>query len=289
MTPEEQAPADLVNAPTPANGTRRTFLLGAASGMATLAIGRAAAAAEPTSTAAPAFAYIGCFTSETRKASAKGISVYRIGPAGDWTLAQTLETLPNPQFIAFDRQQRNLYSVHGDGTEVSSYAIDKASGRIRFLNKQPTNGKNSTHLTPDPSNRYIVIGNGPGRGGVPDQSGRVAGAVHRHGAGARRGRPAPQSDRVPARIRITFRSIPSAVSWSRPTAASTAFRSTGWMVRPASSPPMTRLSARPVPGPVRAISPFIHAGFSPMCATSSIRPSRRSVGIPSAAPSRQSR
>src|SRR4029077_4666398 len=61
-----------------------------------------------------------------------------------------------------DRQQKNLYSVHGDGTEVSSYAIDKASGQIKFLNKQPTNGKNSTHLTPDPSNRYIVIGNGPG-------------------------------------------------------------------------------------------------------------------------------
>ena len=55
-----------------------------------------------------------------------------------------------------------LYSVHGDGTEVSAYAIDKASGHIKFLNKQPTNGKNSTHLTPDPSNRYIVIGNGPG-------------------------------------------------------------------------------------------------------------------------------
>jgi len=41
-------------------------------------------------------------------------------------------------------------------------AIDKASGRIRFLNKQPTSGNNSTHLTPDPSNRYLVIGNGPG-------------------------------------------------------------------------------------------------------------------------------
>src|SRR5262249_40063158 len=33
---------------------------------------------------------------------------------------------------------------------------------LRFLNRQPTNGNNSTHLTPDPSNRYIVTGNGPG-------------------------------------------------------------------------------------------------------------------------------
>src|SRR5436853_7617402 len=108
------------------------------------------------------FAYVGCFTTERRHAKGKGISVYRIDPAGRWTHLQTLETVPNPQFIAFDRQQRFLYSVHGDGSEVSAYAIDKASGHIRFLNKQPTNGNNSTHLTPDPSNRYIVIGNGPG-------------------------------------------------------------------------------------------------------------------------------
>jgi 6-phosphogluconolactonase (cycloisomerase 2 family) len=135
--------------------------------MVTLAAGgliarRDASAAESTGAAFPAFAYIGCFTSTTRKASAKGISVYRIDQGGDWTLQQTLETVPNPQFIAFDRAQKYLYSVHGDGTEVSSYAIDKPSGQIRFLNKQPTNGKNSTHLTPDTSNRYIVIGNGPG-------------------------------------------------------------------------------------------------------------------------------
>jgi 6-phosphogluconolactonase len=147
---------------------RRDFLLGAAGGMAAFAAGglipapNGASAAESAGTASPLFAYIGCFTTTGRKAEGKGVSVYRIDPDGAWTLLQTLETVPNPQFIAFDRQQRFLYSVHGDGTEVSAYAIDKPSGRLRFLNKQPTNGNNSTHLTPDPSNRYIVIGNGPG-------------------------------------------------------------------------------------------------------------------------------
>jgi 6-phosphogluconolactonase len=164
MMPGKKTQADF--GLTPAGSARRTFLLGAAGGMATLAAGipagRYASAAESTGVAFPAFAYIGCFTSASRKASAKGISVFRIDQGGDWTLAQTLETVPNPQFIAFDREQKYLYSVHGDGTDVSSYAIDRPSGQIRFLNKQPTNGKNSTHLTPDPSNRYIVIGNGPG-------------------------------------------------------------------------------------------------------------------------------
>jgi len=156
----------------PNSGTRRTFLTRAAGGMAALAAGgmfptrEGASAAETTGTAFPMFAYVGCFTTTRRKALGKGISVYRIDQGGsqdaNWTLLQTIETVPNPQFIAFDRQQRYLYSVHGDGTEISAFAIDKPSGQLRFLNKQPTNGNNSTHLTPDPSNRYIVIGNGPG-------------------------------------------------------------------------------------------------------------------------------
>jgi len=163
--------------------SRRVFLLGAAAAAGgLLAATRRAAAAEP-GEAVPLFAYIGCFTSERRKAHAKGISVYRIDANGSWSLVQTLETLPNPQFITFDHRQKFLYSVHGDGTEVSSYAIDKASGRISFLNKQPTSGNNSTHLTPDPTNRYIVIGNGIGVAVFPINSD---------------GSLAPYSDMVPA-------------------------------------------------------------------------------------------
>ena len=175
-----QRAGSAANGLTPEGGARRTFLLGAAGGMATLAAGglipagKAANAAESTG-AVPLFAYIGCFTSARRQAKAKGISVYRIDQGGAWTLLQTLETVPNPQFIAFDRQQKFLYSVHGDGTEVSAYAIDKPSGQIKFLNKQPTNGNNSTHLTPDPGNRYIVIGNGPGVAVFPiNQDGSLA-------------------------------------------------------------------------------------------------------------------
>jgi 6-phosphogluconolactonase len=159
---------------TPAGASRRVFLLGAAA--ASLAAGsltaRSALAAENGESVA-LFAYIGCSNSAERRARApqaavgRGISVYRVDTNGSWSLVQTLETVPNPQFIAFDRQQKFLYAVHGGGTEVSSYAIDKASGRISFLNKQPTSGNNSTHLTPDPTNRYIVIGNGIGVAAFP--------------------------------------------------------------------------------------------------------------------------
>jgi 6-phosphogluconolactonase len=175
------------NAPHhPQSAARRRFLKGAAGGIAALAAGRlgSAFAAEPTAPAAPLMAYVGCFTSGERKAQGKGISAYRIASDGTWTLVQTQETLPNPQFIAFDRDQRFLYAVHGDGTEVSAYAIERGSGRMSSLNRQPTAGNNSTHLTVDPSNRYLVIGNGPGVAVFPINSD---------------GSLAPMSDMVPAK------------------------------------------------------------------------------------------
>ena len=109
------------------------------------------------------FAYVGCFTSEKRKARGKGISVFRIDPEnGAWDLVEVYETIPNPHYLAFDQTQRFLYSAHGDSSEVCAYAREKQTGKLRLLNRQPTEGNNSSTVTPDPSNRYIVLANGPG-------------------------------------------------------------------------------------------------------------------------------
>src|ERR1700693_2051530 len=57
----------------------------------------------------------------------------------------------------------------------STPVLNVSLRRLTFLNKQPTNGNNSTHLTPDPSNRYIIIGNGPGVAVFPiNQDGSLA-------------------------------------------------------------------------------------------------------------------
>jgi len=109
------------------------------------------------------FAYIGCFTTQKRNAHGKGISVYRIDQStGAWTLIQVFDTVPNPGFLSLDRQHRLLYSAHGDGAEICAYSIDKPTGRLELLNRQPTGGDNGAHLTVDPTNRYVVLANGPG-------------------------------------------------------------------------------------------------------------------------------
>ena len=111
----------------------------------------------------PKFAYVGCFTTEKRKARGKGIAVYRIDSAtGAWTLVEAYDAIPNPHYVALDRTQKFLYSAHGDSSEIGAYAIDQRTGKLTLLNKQETGGDNSSTVMTDPGNRYIVLANGPG-------------------------------------------------------------------------------------------------------------------------------
>jgi len=130
----------------------------AATGPAVLHGGHAEA--QPRANRASAlFAYVGAFTTPERKGHDGGINVYRVDPAsGAWTHEQLLEVV-NPSFLALDRAQRFLYSVHADLDEVSAYAIDKQNGHIAALNRQSCGGKNPVHLSIDPTGRWIATAN----------------------------------------------------------------------------------------------------------------------------------
>lgn len=114
------------------------------------------------------YAYVGSFTTAHRKARGKGISVYRVDDAtGAWALIEVFETIANPGFVALDSKQRFLYASHGDGDTVSAYAIDPQTRKLKFLNQQPSHGDNGPHLIVDPSDRYVVVANGPGIAVLP--------------------------------------------------------------------------------------------------------------------------
>ena len=113
------------------------------------------------------FVYVGSFTTVQRKARGKGISVYRVESAGAWTLVEAFETIANPGYVALGHGQRFLYASHGDGDSVSAYAIDAQTRKLKFLNQQPSHGDNGPHLTVDPTDRYVVVANGPGIAVLP--------------------------------------------------------------------------------------------------------------------------
>lgn len=103
-------------------------------------------------------AYVGARTTRARNARGNGLNVYRLGADLAWEHLQLLE-MQNPSFLAFDRTGGFLYTVHGDSDRASAFSIDRASGRLSFLNEQTTNGQNPVHLSFDPANRYLVVAN----------------------------------------------------------------------------------------------------------------------------------
>jgi 6-phosphogluconolactonase len=111
-------------------------------------------------TATPMFAYVGCYTSPERQGHGEGINVYRIDPVAErWTHVQLVKGLFNPSFLAFDRSERFLYSVHGDDEHITAFHIDNKTGTLGMINQQSIGGKNGVHLSIDPSNRFIVTAN----------------------------------------------------------------------------------------------------------------------------------
>jgi 6-phosphogluconolactonase (cycloisomerase 2 family) len=141
---------------------RRRELLQTAAALAAAGPVALAVAREPAGAAQQGamFAYVGGFTTAQRKGHGDGINVYRMDPrTGAWTHVQLVAGIVNPSFLAVDRRQRFLYSVHADLDEVSAYAIDAGSGQLKPLNKQSCGGKNPVHPALDPSGRYLVTAN----------------------------------------------------------------------------------------------------------------------------------
>jgi 6-phosphogluconolactonase len=119
----------------------------------------------------PKFAYVGCFTTEKRKAKGKGIALFSIDPAtGKWAFVEACHAVPNPSYICMDRTGRFLYSAHGDSSEVCSYARDAQTGKLRILNKQQTGGDNSSTVEVDASGRWVLLSTGPGVALFPVQA-----------------------------------------------------------------------------------------------------------------------
>jgi 6-phosphogluconolactonase len=132
----------------------------AAAILVALALAAPLSAAAQTPSGPSMYAYVGSFTTAERKARGDGINVYRVDPAtGAWTQVQHVGDLVNPSYLALIRDQRVLYSVHGDGDYASAFALDPKSGEAKLLGRAATGGKNGVREALDPSGKYLVVAN----------------------------------------------------------------------------------------------------------------------------------
>jgi 6-phosphogluconolactonase len=101
---------------------------------------------------------------------------------------------PNPSFLAVHPSRKFLYAVGetgepGGGT-VAAFALDPASGALRFLNRRPAAGNYPCHIVVDANGKNVLVANyGSGNAAVlpVGDEGRLAEAscvVQHRGAGA---------------------------------------------------------------------------------------------------------
>jgi 6-phosphogluconolactonase len=140
------------------------------------AFGSLLAAAPPTS--AEYFVYYGTYTGfkyiaagqPTERSTSEGIYVSRFRPAtGEVTEPQLAAKTVNPSFLAVHPNHRFVYAVNEDplsigpyrdkGSNVSAFAIDAGTGKLRLLNTVPANGTSTCYLSIDKTGKWVMIAN----------------------------------------------------------------------------------------------------------------------------------
>jgi 6-phosphogluconolactonase len=126
-----------------------------------------------TATSAPAkaadkgpfyLAYIGTYT--TKKES-KGIYAYNFNPAtGEFTSIGLAAETTDPSFVAVHPNGKYLYAVNEVGDfngqksgAISSFEIDRKSGKLKLLNQVSTHGAGPCYVSLDKDGRFVLVAN----------------------------------------------------------------------------------------------------------------------------------
>lgn len=107
------------------------------------------------------YLFVGSYTLEEKS---EGIIVYSFNNVtGELSEIEKEYNLVNPSFLTISSNGKFLYActdtkLKKNGS-VSAFKIDSLTGKITFLNKQTTGGKNPVHLIVDKTNKYVIASN----------------------------------------------------------------------------------------------------------------------------------
>jgi 6-phosphogluconolactonase len=107
--------------------------------------------------------FIGAYT----RRDGLGIGVARFNSeSGALTTPELAAEITNASFVALDPTLSHLYAVTEiddyDGNisgALSSFSVDRSSGNLNFLNRQPTNGPGPCYVNVDATGRNAVVAN----------------------------------------------------------------------------------------------------------------------------------
>lgn len=108
--------------------------------------------------------FVGTYTDKTKS---QGIYAYRFDAASNQIapLGLAAETA-NPSFLALHPNGKFLYAVNELGNYkgpnsggVSAFAVDRATGKLTFLNEVPSRGADPCYITVDHTGKYVLVAN----------------------------------------------------------------------------------------------------------------------------------
>ncbi len=119
------------------------------------------------------YVYVGTYTAPNFApggkvaSTAQGIYVFKMDEARGGLTPVEVVTTENPTYLAVDPTMNYLYCVNELGADsggnplsrVSAYQIDRSSGKLRFINTQPSNGTWNCHIWVHPSGKYLFAAN----------------------------------------------------------------------------------------------------------------------------------
>ncbi len=108
--------------------------------------------------------YIGTYTGE--KTKSQGIYAYRFKAAtGQLTSLGLAAKTASPSFLAVRPDRRFLYAVNETADEgrksgaVSAFALDRATGKLAFLNQVSSRGADPCYVALDKTGKYVLVAN----------------------------------------------------------------------------------------------------------------------------------
>jgi 6-phosphogluconolactonase len=111
------------------------------------------------------FVYFGTYTKHT----SRGIYVIRFdADTGAMSAPELAVAAKNPTWVSLDPSGHHLYAT-GELTidpappsplgGAAAYAIDRSSGKLTFINQEPTGGAPTTHSVVDATDRMLILAN----------------------------------------------------------------------------------------------------------------------------------
>jgi len=109
--------------------------------------------------------YVGTYTEDGT--NSKGIYAYRYDAnTGDIAPLGVAAETTNPSFVAVSPNGRFLYAVNEVGNYkgpnsggVSAFAVDRATGKLTFLNEVPSRGADPCYITVDKTGKFVLVAN----------------------------------------------------------------------------------------------------------------------------------